>query len=91
MQLSDIPLHTPDVVGRLLGEEAVLVQPQQGVVRVLNAVGARLWELADGGRTVGELADIIAAEYDVDKERASADALAFCEDLARRGMLRLAG
>jgi len=91
MQLTDVPIHAPGVIGRIIDGEAVVVHPQQGKVQVLNPVGARLWELADGRRTVAELAQAIVAEYAVDLPRAQADALAFCEDLVKREVLTLAG
>ena len=89
MQLTDAPTHAPGVISRIIESEAVVVHPQQGKVRVLNPVGARLWELADGQRTVAELAGAIVAEYDVELPRAQADALAFCADLVGRGVLTL--
>jgi len=89
MNLTDIPVHAPGVVSRLLDGEAVLVHPRQGMVRVLNAVGARLWELADGRHSVADLVAAIVAEYDVNPARAQADTLAFCEDLLGRGVLAL--
>jgi len=77
------------VVSRLIDNEAVLVHPVQGKVRVLNSVGARVWELADGQRTLGQIAGVIATEYDVVLTRAQADLIAFCDDLANRGVLLL--
>lgn len=75
------------MVGRLIEGEAVLVHPGQGKVRVLNAVGARLWELANGTRTIAEMAWAIAEEYDVSLAEAQSDAMVFCSDLAGRGLL----
>jgi len=89
VQLTDIPTHAADVVSRLIDGEAVLVHPGQGVVRVLNQVGATLWELTDGQRSAAELADALVAEYDVDPARAQADVLAFLADLADRGVIDL--
>jgi hypothetical protein len=87
VKLIDVPAHAQGVLSQLVDGEMVLVHPAQGKVRVLNRVGARLWELADGRRSVEEMADIVADEYDVDLERARADALAFWSDLAERGLL----
>ena len=64
--LGSIPQQAPNVVSRQIEDEAVLVHPVQGKVRVLNAVGARVWELADGQHTVAEIAQMITAEYEVD-------------------------
>ena len=89
MNLSDTPVHDDDVVSRTIDGEAVLVHAGQRRVRVLNSVGARLWELADGKHTAGEAAEIIAAEYGVDPARANSDVLAFFADLAERGVLRI--
>ena len=89
MELTGIPIRAPTVVSRVVDGEGVLVHPQQGI-RVLNPTGARVWELADGQRTVADLARAIAGEYDVGLERAQADVSAFCEDLLARGLFQLA-
>lgn len=73
----------------MLDGEAVLVHAEQKKVTVLNGVGARLWELADGQHTISDMACVIAGEYDVSQYKAEADALAFCQDLAERGLLTL--
>lgn len=79
----------PNVIGHVIDNEAVLVLPEQGKVEVLNEVGARIWSLADGTRTVREIAAAIGAEYDVDPAQAEADTLAFVMELAQRGVVRL--
>jgi hypothetical protein len=90
VDLTDVPVHAPGVIGRLIDGEMVLVHPAQGMVRVLNQVGARLWELVDGQRSVDEIAAGLAVEYRVSPDRARSDALAFCADLMNRGVLVLA-
>jgi hypothetical protein len=40
------------VRGRRLEHEAVVVLPDKGEVKVLNEVGAQIWALADGTRSV---------------------------------------
>ena len=86
-ELDSIPQRSPIVVSRLLDQEMVLVHPVQGKVRVLNPVGARVWEFADGQRTLGDIIQTIAAEYQVDVARVEVEVPAFCEDLAQRGVL----
>jgi hypothetical protein len=87
MELTDTVAHAPGIVSRLVDGEAVLVDARQGMVRVLNSTGARIWELIDGRRTVAELAGCIASEYAIDAARARADTLAFCNELVRRNAL----
>jgi hypothetical protein len=89
ISLTDTPCQAPDVISRVVDGEAVLVHLGQNKIRVLNPVGARLWELADGRHTLSEIAQTIAAEYQVELVRAQADALVFYEDLVERGVLSL--
>ena len=87
-ELDSIPQRSPTVVSRLLDEEAVLVHPVQGKVRVLNPVGARVWELVDGQRTLAAICrGHRGGVYAVDPARVQIEVPAFCEDLAQRGVL----
>ena len=85
--LDSVPQHVPMVVSRVIDGEAVLVHPGQAKIRVLNAIGARIWELVDGQQTLGDIAQAITAEYEVDLPRAQTDVVAFCADLAQAGVL----
>lgn len=83
------PYPAADVIGKIVGSEAVLVQPEQAKVKVLNEVGARIWELADGSRSIMEIASHISREYQVGVEEAQTDAWDFIQQLAARGLLLL--
>lgn len=87
--LDVIPRRVSSVASRALDDEAVLVHAAQKKVTVLNEVGARLWELADGQHTIADMARVIAGEYQVSPVKAESDALAFCQDLVGRGLLTL--
>ena len=87
MTLDSSPRQAPNVVSRQIEDEAVLVHPLQGKVRVLNPVGARVWELVDGQRTLDAISRVIAAEFAVDLTRVQIEVPTFCEDLAQRGVL----
>ncbi|MGE5602117.1 MAG: PqqD family protein [Nitrososphaerales archaeon] len=87
--LEVIPRRKSSVASRALDGEAVLVHAEQKKVLVLNGVGARLWDLADGQHTLADMARVIAGEYEVSLVKAESDALAFCRDLEGRGLLTL--
>ena len=90
VSLDSYPVPNPAVVGSIVEGEAVLVLPEQGQVRVLNEVGARIWALADGTRTVQDIVTAICTEYDVEPSQAEADALAFLPGLEAKGVISLA-
>jgi hypothetical protein len=81
LSLDSYPRPAPDVIGQLVEGEAVLVLPQRGEAKVLNSVAAIIWHMADGTRSVRDIAAAICAEYDVEREQAEADALAFVSEL----------
>jgi hypothetical protein len=89
LSLDSYPTHSPDVIGQVVEHEAVLVLPTAGEVKVLNEVGARIWALADGTRTIREIAAIIHTEYDADAQRIEADTIAFVADLVQRNIVML--
>lgn len=76
-----------DLRFRRVDEEAVVVRQRAGEVLVLNETAARLLELADGRSRVADWVDVLAGEYEVDREDLERDVLAFAVDLAEQGML----
>ena len=80
---------TPDSVSKIIGQEAVIILPAAGEVKVLNEVGSRLWELVDGKRTIAELAAQICDEYAVNPQQAEDDALDFIQRMVERKLLVL--
>lgn len=89
LSLDTIPVPNPNVVGRVVADEAVLVLPDKGTVKVLNEVGARIWSLVDGVRSAREIALLIFSEYNVEQAAAEEDTLVFLGDLADRDVLTL--
>jgi hypothetical protein len=87
VSLDAYPHPTITARGRLLDQEAVIVLPDKGEVKVLNEVGARIWALADGSRSVREIAAEIARQYDVSVAQAEADTLEFLRDLREKALI----
>ena len=77
----------PDAAWRVFEDGAVIVSPTESVMHSLNPVGTRIWELADGTLTVSEILDVIADEFDVDRQQAERDILDFCQTMSDKGML----
>ncbi|HEY63818.1 MAG TPA: PqqD family protein [Caldilineae bacterium] len=71
----------------MIDNEAVLVLADSGQVMVLNETGGRIWELADGTRTVTDIARMIVEEYEVSEEQALADVQEFVYQLVEKQAL----
>ena len=79
----------PRTASRVIGGEAVIVIAEENLVKVLNEVGSRIWELTDGTRTVREIAEVIYTEYEIDKDQAEQDVVEFVEELEKSNMVTL--
>ena len=76
-----LPVRKP-VPWQALDTEALLVDVKGGLLYPLNTVGARIWELCDGTRSVDEIVVALAAEFDAPETTIRADAVEFIERLA---------
>ena len=80
---SKIPVQNPDLAWRIVDDECILVDPQGSAATVLNTVGARIWELADGKRTLAQILDQLIEEYNVEPARLASDADEFVRHLEK--------
>ena len=75
----------------ILAQEAhgqtVLLRLEDGGYYALDDVGARIWELCDGGRAVGEIVALLCEEFDAPEAVVQADVLEFIDDLRRERLL----
>ena len=81
------PVAHPDVAARIVAGEAVVLSPNQHMVRMLNEVGTRIWELADGTRTPADIAVQLTEEYEVELPDAQTHTARFLGELHARGLL----
>jgi SAM-dependent MidA family methyltransferase len=87
LSIHQYPVPKAGVVSRVIGDETILVHPEQGKVKVLNEVGGRIWALSDGSRTIQQIAAELCREYQVEAVEAQNDVLDFIADLVERGLL----
>jgi hypothetical protein len=81
------PKPHPQTAGRVIDGEAILMLADDSEIQVLNQVGSRIFELADGSRSVSEIAQLIAGEYQVDEAQAQQDTLAFLRQLVIQNVM----
>jgi hypothetical protein len=73
---------------RVIDGKAVVITIDHNQLHVLNAVGTRVWELADG-RPLSAIVDDIVREFEVERERAALDVCAFAERLVTVGAAQI--
>lgn len=91
LTLDSIVTASPDQVSSDLAGETVLLHLTTAQYHGFSGVGARIFELIASPKSLREVCDSIAAEYDVSRERCEADVLAFVQQCLDRGLAEVRG
>jgi len=89
LSVHSIVIATSEQVSCPLGEESAILNLKNTVYYGLNPIGARVWNLLQQPRTVGELRDAILDEYDVEAGRCESDLLALLEKMRSEGLIQV--
>jgi len=87
MKLSDRVRIPPEVLARQVGEETVMLDLAKGAYFGLDPVGARIWQLLQEGKSLEEVRDAMAEEYEAPAEEIERDLLALVDKLVADGLL----
>jgi hypothetical protein len=69
--------------------EAMILDRESGVIYGLNEVAARVWDLIQQPRTVGEVREALLGEYAVGPEQCRRDLLALLRQLEAKGLIEV--
>ena len=75
------------VMARRVGDEVIVLDLARGEYYGLPAVGARIWELLVDGKSLVQISNLIAIEYEVESAKAVSDLLQLVTDLCDKGLL----
>lgn len=64
-----VPKKNPDIIGKNVRGEMVLLNPLSGKYYGLNKVGCAFWEKVDGKRSLSEIISLLLEDFNVEKER----------------------
>lgn len=90
-----ICLPSDDVVAREIEGELIIVPLVAGMGDVddelytLNPTGQAIWQRLDGTRTLGQIVDDLAQEYDAPRASIEQDVLGLMGELFRRRMVSI--
>ena len=85
---STIRVSEEQVSCDLDGESAIL-NLSNGIYYGLDPLGARIWELLQQPRTVGQVKDAILEEYDVGPDVCERDIIALLTHLSEEGLIHV--
>ncbi len=65
----------------------MLLNVRSGEYYTLDELGGRIWDLCDGIHSAGEIASLLAADYDAPAATIESDVLELVAELRREAML----
>jgi Coenzyme PQQ synthesis protein D (PqqD) len=65
----------------------VILDLTSGTYFGLNEVGTRVWRLVDEGRDASQIVEIVASEYQADRETIARDVARLLDDLCTRRLI----
>lgn len=96
MDLDRHYVRDADFVSRRISDEVILLPVRRSLgdlesIFSLNEVGARIWDLLDGCRSLAEIRDTLLAEFDASPEMVGADLAEFITSLESIGAVGTVG
>ena len=86
---STVPARATNIAWQVIDGELVILRIDADELVGINEVGATVWDLVDGKRSVDGIAGEIAAHYDVDRDTALRDTDTFLHELEDMGAVDL--
>jgi hypothetical protein len=92
MALGTVYRRSPDVIGRQVLDETLLVPIRGGLadlhrIFALNATAAQIWAQLDGERDLATVRDGLVARFEVEEAQAEADIAEFVAQLSAAGLI----
>ena len=81
------PRRADEVLAQEAHGQTVLLRLADGGYYALDEVGARIWELCDGDRSLSDVITVLCSEFDAPTEMVTADVLEFVAELRAEGLL----
>ena len=88
---SQRPIRVADAASRVYGTDAVVISPEEGMVRLLNLTATRIWQLADGNQSVEEIATTLTQEFEVDFQQAHQAVVRLLTELSEKKLIGWVG
>jgi len=77
-----------DVMFRILGDEAVILNVASGVYFGLDNVGTRMWQLISEHGTRDKVIEVMLEEYDVEEAQLRTDLEKLIQQLSEKGLVK---
>lgn len=81
MNLTEKVITPTHVMARQVDDETVILDLEGGAYFGLDAIGTRVWQLLNAGKTLAEVCDVMVGEFEVERADLERDVLALVSEL----------
>ena len=89
VSLKSRPSRADDLVWREIEGEIVILTEDGRNIHTLNNVGSVIWNLADGVRSISEIAVLVCDRFEAQGDAAETDTLEFCREMVEKKIFRV--
>jgi len=82
-----VPTIPEGIAYRIIEGEAILINPETGIVFVLNQTGSFLWQQFDGKKSIREIAENVQQTFTVPYADAESDLVEFIRELGAKKLI----
>lgn len=90
MDTNTILTRNEEVMSAPVDREIVFLNQSTDSYVALDEVGRRIWELLEQPRSLGELIDLLCAEFDGTRDTITTDVVSFLRELDEEGIVKVA-
>lgn len=87
--LASIIQRSEGILVSEIDHEVVMMSVETGTYAGLDAIGSEIWRLLESPCRVSEICDRLVERYEVERDRCEGDVLAFLNELASDGTIRI--
>jgi hypothetical protein len=89
--LKSVPVKQDGFTVRAIDDETIFVNDRGDTLHSLNETGSFIWGRIDGKTALGELLELLRAEYEAASHDSEDDLFKFIGELAEKGIVRFEG
>ena len=90
MNATTIICRNKEILHTYLDQEVIMMDVENGNYYHFNPVGSSIWEYLDSGKqSIEALAERIVVDFDIDKETAVSDIIAFVQKTREQGLISI--
>ena len=89
ISLEKYVVRNSDMVWRMVGNEAFIIDKDGTKIHQINRVGSEIWKISEGNLTIRKIIETICNHFEITAEEAEKDSVQFIENMLTQGLVTL--